>query len=215
MDVNDLFIFRRWAPCQSAVFGVCFTSSSVTICSQCCTSLTISVSAWTCQSTQRTCSCDVNTRDLFPRLHPHFSVKFSCPKWMYFTCFPKNTVTSKNKVYGGESSTCVQKHDEMKCPKLNLMISSHFIEAFVEVVYDHCQCCVPKTHLFIPLIIALYRLQAEKFQKGRWISCLFLLFQAHCFVKAENYIINFVSIRRLFPSGRFRLRPDQVDLKVR
>lgn len=41
-----------------------------------------------------------------------------------------------------------------------------FIEAVVGVVYNHCQCCVPKTHLFIPLS-ALYSTRAERWRLER------------------------------------------------
>lgn len=69
-----------------------------------------------------------------------------------------------------------------------------FTEAFVDV----CQCCVPKTHSFIPLIIviiiiALYSIRAEKwcFRKGS---------EYYVFVKAGNHhiIINFVAVWCLF-----------------
>lgn len=181
MDVKGLF-FRRWAPCQSAVFGVCFTSSSVTICFQRCASLTIFVSAWTRQSTQPTCSCDVNTPGLFSRLHVQFFLFFFAQ-----TCLGKMNVLH-SKVCGGESCTKTQ-WSEMSQTQFN-----DFFLAFTEVVYSHCQCRVPKTHSSHIIIIALYRLRAEKCHKGSWISCLFLLFQAHYFVKAENNIINSVSV---------------------
>lgn len=33
------------------------------------------------------------------------------------------------------------------------LIFLFFIEAVVGVLYNHCQCCVPKTHSFIPLFL--------------------------------------------------------------
>lgn len=46
------------------------------------------------------------------------------------------------------------------------LIFLFFIEAVVGVVYNHCQCCVPKTHSFIPLS-ALYSTQAERWRFGK------------------------------------------------
>lgn len=74
-----------------------------------------------------------------------------------------------------------------------------------------CQCRVPKTHSFIPLIIALYSIQAEKwcFRKGS---------EYYVFVKAGSHyiiiiiiIINFVSVWCLFISRWFW--PKRVDSK--
>lgn len=57
--------------------------------------------------------------------------------------FPKNKVTSKNESKG----------DEMKYPKLvgNIFIFLVLLKGFV--VRNHCHCCVPKTHLFVPLLL--------------------------------------------------------------
>lgn len=110
-----------------------------------------------------------------------------------------------------KTPTCAQEHEERKCPKLiwNDLIFLFFIEAVVGVVYNHCQCCVPKTHSFIPLS-ALYSTRAERWRSEReetllcfrgsfcknweslWWVCLFGFFS----LEASDEVEMFPSTRR-------------------
>lgn len=66
-----------------------------------------------------------------------------------------------------------------------------FNEAFVEVVYNHCQCRVPKTHSFIPLLspCTVHKLMKWCFRKGsEYYLSLAQEKEAHFFVKAGNHL---------------------------
>lgn len=79
--------------------------------------------------------------------------------------FPKHIVTIK---MNNDANMCAgTRGKEMSQTDLKRDLSFlFFIEAVVGVVYNHCQCCVPKTHSFIPLS-ALYSTRAERWRLER------------------------------------------------
>lgn len=63
-----------------------------------------------------------------------------------------------------------------------------FNEAFVvAVVYYHCQCCVPKTHLFIPLLLpcTVHKLRSDVSEReSEYYVSLVSQKEAHFFCKS-------------------------------
>lgn len=144
-----------------------------------------SLSAWTCQSTQRSSCCDVNTRPLFSLFSAHFSVFFFpcfCPNVLIAT--KQNECTTHSPWEKGENSETLTL-TTWNVPKKNKQQNKYcfiLLRLFV-VVYNCCQCCVSWTHTsshtHAPLSwpCTVNKLRSDASQREVNITFLFLLLQ--------------------------------------